>query len=89
MLVTSIDEKHKDLLEFCLKTYEYKVDDLSSSFIIQLLEVPEEILEVVLKHLKFTKVDLVKAYIEKEDNGKNLLHELVQMMRYDTVKKIH
>jgi hypothetical protein len=59
--------------------------------IFDLLEAPEKTLETVLDHLGMSKVQLVQAYTVKDEDstGKSLLHELIHMMRYQTVKRVH
>jgi len=60
--------------------------------LLDLLEATDKTLETVLHHLTMSRVQLIEALMAKEEEGgtgKSLLHELIHMMRYQTVKRVH
>jgi hypothetical protein len=70
---------------------EFTLVDLTPALIFDLLESPEKILETALDHLGISKVQLVEVYTMKDEDstGKSILHELIFMKRYQTVKRVH
>jgi hypothetical protein len=90
-LINYLEPGQSALLQFSLKHCEFTSDDLTPALIFDLLEAPEKSLETVLDHLGMSKVQLVQAYTAKDEDstGKSLLHELIHMMRYQTVKRVH
>ena len=90
-LITYLEPEQSDLLQFSLKHCEFTLVDLTPALILDLLETSEKILETVLDYLEISKVQLVEAYTKKDEDstGKSLLHELIFMKRYQTVKRVH
>ena len=90
-LITYLEPEQSDLLRFSLRDCDFTQEDLSPALIFDLLEAPEKTLETVLDHLNMSKVQLIEAYTTNEEDGagKSLLHELIHMMRYQTVRRVH
>jgi hypothetical protein len=91
-LITYLEPHQSDLLQFSLRHCEFTQNDLTPPLIFDLLEATEKTLETVLHHLTMSRVQLLQAFMTKEEEGgtgKSLLHELIHMMRYQTVKRVH